>query len=231
MTTITVPAVAAALLTVPRDCETCGNSRWQRNHGPGLVGSGRTAAQRSLHEPQQPDCPDCRNVCEWVACDQQVKVGSTVHIVAGPVDEHRSDVAYARAIGSWVVLHGNDDIPLRPGVVVATGVVAECVPIYDVLALAKSDLSHCQWPNIQVGQAGSLSYVQVNYFNPFPEESVNLDDQRLDQDWSPTRPCPDPSGHLTVLGLGAYTANCPTCDGAGTLPRYAIRLTDVEARP
>jgi hypothetical protein len=79
-----------------------------------------------------------------------------------------------------------------------------------------------------------------------------------DQDWSPTRPCPTCDGRKVVhcpgpsrhpektqrqreaAGLvygvdychGMHMGHkCPTCDGAGTLPRYAIRLTNVEAQP
>lgn len=46
-----------AMLEAP--CPTCRGTGWQRNHGPGLVGSGVNVRQRSQYERAEPDCPDC----------------------------------------------------------------------------------------------------------------------------------------------------------------------------
>jgi hypothetical protein len=218
---ITVPAVAAALLTVPRDCETCENAGWDFK-------AYDESGQQLMDPVDSYPCPDCRMVCSWLAVDDPLEVGSTIHIVAGPVDEYRSDVAYARAIGSWVVLHGNDDIPLRPGVVVATGVVTECVPI------------HAEPPDPTWYEEGGPAWVE-NYPGaddlvlwPLGNTMVDNSDQRLDQDWSPTRPCHGAEGVIECCGLaiqGGLGEPCPVCADGGSLPRYAIRLTDVEAQP
>lgn len=49
-----------------------------------------------------------------------------------------------------------------------------------------------------------------------------------DQDWSPTRPCPDCGGDGRMIDLETEQP-CDACDGAGSLPRYAIRLSNVTA--
>jgi hypothetical protein len=74
------------------------------------------------------------------------------------------------------------------------------------------------------------------------EARLRTDDRRGDlrlREWdeevllheSPTRPCPDCAGYGWTVTEERGTMTCPECDGAGTLPRYAIRLTDVEAQP
>ena len=258
LTTITVPAVAAALLTVPRDCETCGNSREVLHGAPFHHHSCDCEWDSTPCSQRFTACPDCRMVCEWIATDERVEVGSTVHIVAGPLDDEIIN-SVCGEFGDWDFMpdgagggslrHGptfragptfgkNEavidvlfpntpaarragHIPLRPGVVVAqnadgilgsrnasriacaTGVVAEFWPIDAPLRFGER----------------------------FGERGLDISDQRFDQDWSPTRPCPECDGWGDFFDderVDDWMGHlCPDCDGAGTLPRNAIRLTEV----